>query len=75
MGDRREQMTIVGPDFRLARLESGRGVNGVAGSHGAVGSVQQSAISIPVGSATRKLTHHMKAGGGRGDGLAGSWAV
>jgi len=22
MGDRREQMTIVGPDFRLARLES-----------------------------------------------------
>ena len=32
MGDRREQMTIVGPDFRLARLESGRGVNGVAGS-------------------------------------------
>lgn len=35
MGDRREQMTIVGPDFRLARLESGRGVNGVAGSQNA----------------------------------------
>ena len=27
MGDRREQMTIVGPDFHLARLESGRVVN------------------------------------------------
>ena len=37
MGDRREQMRIVGPDFRLARLESGRGVNGVAGSQGNVG--------------------------------------
>ena len=29
MSDRREQMTIVGPDFRLARLESGRGFLGV----------------------------------------------
>jgi hypothetical protein len=36
MGDRREQMTIAGPDFRLARLESGRGVNGFAGSQGNV---------------------------------------
>jgi hypothetical protein len=36
MGDRREQMTIVGPDFRLARIESGGGVNGVAGSQGNV---------------------------------------
>jgi len=35
MGDRREQMTIVGRDFRLARLESGGGVNGV-GSQGNV---------------------------------------
>jgi len=43
MGDRREQMTIVGPDFRLARLESGRGVNGVAGSQGNVGGGEPSA--------------------------------
>jgi hypothetical protein len=34
MGDRREQMTIVGSGSRLARLERGRGVNGVAGSQG-----------------------------------------
>ena len=43
MGDRCEQMTIVGPDFRLARLESGRGVNGVAGSQGNVGGGEPSA--------------------------------
>ena len=32
MGDRREQVTIVGTDFSLARLESGGGVNVVARS-------------------------------------------
>lgn len=46
MGDRREQMTIVGPDFRLARLESGRGVNGVAGSQGNVGGGERISMAV-----------------------------
>jgi hypothetical protein len=45
MGDRRKQMTIVGPDF-LARLESGRGVNGVAGSQGNVGGGERISMAV-----------------------------
>jgi len=44
MGDRRQQMTIVGPD--LARLESGRGVNGVAGSQGNVGGGERISMAV-----------------------------
>src|SRR3984893_8992761 len=39
-------MTIVGPDFRLARLESGRGVNGVAGSQGNVGGGERISMAV-----------------------------
>lgn len=46
MGDRREQMTIVGPGFCLARLESGRGANGVAGSQGNVGGGERISMAV-----------------------------
>src|SRR5882724_4005817 len=44
MGDRREQMTIVGPVSPV--LESGRGVNGVAGSQGNVGGGERISIAV-----------------------------
>ena len=46
MGDRREQMTIVGPDFRLARLESGRGVNGAAARKGTSGGAERISMAV-----------------------------
>src|SRR5882724_9927780 len=44
MGDRREQMTIVGPVSPV--LESGRGVNGVAGSQGNVGGGERISMAV-----------------------------
>jgi hypothetical protein len=65
MGDRREQMTIVGPDFRLARLESGRGVNGVADSQGNVGGGERIGMAV-LGSSRHTVQRAPRTSGARG---------